>query len=49
MKNRTLLIILGVVVVGWFLMRGTGHVSNLPWNVGQAGSIFQGGHGGGGQ
>ena len=49
LTNRNLLILAAVLIGGWLLLRGTGHVSRLPWNVGQAGSIFQSGHGGGGQ
>lgn len=48
MSNRNLLIVAAVLLGAWLLMRGTGRAVE-PWNVGQAGSIFQGGHGGGGQ
>lgn len=45
------LVALAAVLLGaWLLLRyqhSAGHP--LPWNQGQAGSIFGGGHGGGGQ
>jgi hypothetical protein len=47
-SNRTLLIIGAVLIGGWLLLRQQGP-SQLPWNVGQAGSIFSGLRGGGGQ
>lgn len=49
--NRTLLIIVAVLVVAWLVLRSRGMSSaSLPWNRGQAGSIFQSGlHMGGGQ
>ena len=49
-SDRNLLIIAAVVIVAWVVLhaRSTATAA-LPWNRGQAGSIFQGGHGGGGQ
>ena len=49
--NRNLLIVLAVVVVAWLALRShTLRTSNLPWNRGQAGTIFQpGAQMGGGQ
>lgn len=48
MSSRTLLVIAVALIGTWLLLRASGN-SPLPWNQGQAGSIFQGGHGGGGQ
>lgn len=43
-SNRTLLIIAVVLVGAWLLLRSRGMGSaSLPWNRGQAGSIFQSG------
>jgi hypothetical protein len=39
-RYRTLLIVGVLLVVGWCLLR-TGQRVPLPWNQGQAGSIFQ--------
>lgn len=49
--NRTLLIVAVALVALWFVLRRGGvNVSQLPWNQGQAGTIFQpGAHMGGGQ
>ena len=48
--NRTLLIVAVGLVAVWFVLRSQGmNPSQLPWNKGQAGSIFQGGLMGGGQ
>ena len=49
MRNRTLLLIVIVLVVAYFVVRGRFDVRNLPWNRGQAGTIFPTGHYGGGQ
>lgn len=49
MSNRNLLIIAAVLIGAWFVLLKQTAPSQLPWNVGQAGSIFQGGQGGGGQ
>lgn len=48
MSNRTLLVIAVALIGTWLLLRASGK-SPLPWNVGQAGSIFGGTQGGGGQ
>lgn len=50
-NNRTLLILLAVLAGAWLLLRSQSRLSTsqLPWNRGQAGSIFQGGQMGGGQ
>lgn len=48
--NRTLLVVAAVLIGAWLLLRQAGmNSASLPWNRGQAGSIFQGGLGGGGQ
>jgi hypothetical protein len=46
-KTQTLLIIAVVAIAAYWLWCHKKHIE--PWNIGQAGSIFQGGHGGGGQ
>jgi len=46
--NRSLLILAALLVGGWLLLRHNGPLPQ-PWNVGQAGSIFSGLQGGGGQ
>ena len=48
MSNRNLLILAAVLIGGWLLLRQM-PPSQLPWNKGQAGSIFSGLQGGGGQ
>lgn len=46
-RNRHLVLLLAILVVAWLVLRGP---RVQPWNVGQAGSIFQSGaHFGGGQ
>lgn len=41
-SNRTLLIVAVVLIAGWLLLRSRALASaQLPWNRGQAGSIFQ--------
>jgi len=47
-SNRNLLILAGVLIGGWLLLCSM-PPSELPWNKGQAGSIFSGLQGGGGQ
>lgn len=49
MKNKHLVVILVVVVAAWLFLRQMAASKPLPWNVGQAGSIFSGLQGGGGQ
>jgi hypothetical protein len=48
-KNRTLVVVLVVVVGAWLFLRQQAAAVPLPWNQGQAGSIFSGLRGGGGQ
>jgi hypothetical protein len=49
-RTQTLVIILLVLGGAWLWMHAQrGGTGSLPWNRGQAGSIFQGGHMGGGQ
>jgi hypothetical protein len=45
-RGRHLLLLAVVVALAWVLLR---QPSAQPWNVGQAGAIFGGGHYGGGQ
>ena len=47
MRNRHLIVLLVLVVAAVVLVRG--HSGLLPWNQGQAGSIFDGRYAGGGQ
>jgi len=50
MSNRNLIILAAVLIGAWLLLRHAPRsASSLPWNRGQAGSIFQSGYGGGGQ
>jgi hypothetical protein len=48
MSNRNLLILAAALIVGWLVLHRM-QGGALPWNQGQAGSIFSGLHGGGGQ
>lgn len=47
MRNKHLVLILVVVVAAWLYLHH--NKGPLPWNVGQAGSIFDGRRAGGGQ
>lgn len=48
--NRTLVVVAVVLIAAWLVLRSRGSIDSLPWNQGQAGSIFQPGlHMGGGQ
>ena len=49
MSQRNLLILAAVLIAGWLFLRHQASMSELPWNKGQAGSIFSGLQGGGGQ
>lgn len=42
-SNRTLVIIAVVLIGAWLILRSRGGMGQLPWNQGQAGSIFQAG------
>lgn len=49
MRNRTLVLIVIALVAAYVVLRGRLNVNQLPWNQGQAGTIFGSGHYGGGQ
>jgi hypothetical protein len=49
MSNRNLIILAAVLIGGWLFFQHQAMSGELPWNKGQAGSIFSGLQGGGGQ